>query len=369
MVATEPRTHHAFSPSRLEQYRLCPGSYHMQKGIPDIPSPAAEEGTLLHKAVATGDFTGLTEEQVELVKDCIEFRNKLMRENNMVHFGSEVALTVFKGNTLLTEGWADDVLVRYAGDGITIEACIVIDYKFGWSLVTEAIKNIQTGTYCAGAILKFGCKSAEAYIYQPRLHRSSSYVFSVDTLPIVIDNIERIIEDAKAEDFVLHPCEIACRFCRARLACPAFRMKFQNLAASRNTYDLSDPKTLESLFDASKDVKNFMREIEDAVRKMIEDTGRCGKYGFKITEGRREVKAIHAMYQRVSDYISREDFLSLCTITLGKLESYVADKLILDATARGEKLTKAEAKRRFFDATKDLIDRGNPTKTITVIGE
>ena len=110
---------------------LCPGSYHMQKGIPEQASEAAAEGTLLHAAVATGNMDGLTEEQKDLVQQCIDFREKLMRENNMRHYGSEVHLQVFKGPKLLTEGYADDVLVRYKEGTNIVEHVIVIDYKFG----------------------------------------------------------------------------------------------------------------------------------------------------------------------------------------------------------------------------------------------
>jgi len=345
---------------------LCPGSYHMQKGIPEQASEAAAEGTLLHAAVATGNMDGLTEEQKDLVQQCIDFREKLCREQGLIHGGSEVKLQVFKGDKLLTEGYADDVLLRLKPNTVTVEHVVVIDYKFGWTPVTSADMNIQAGGYCSGAMLKFCCDSAEAYIFQPRIHKTTNCRYSDSEA--MIDNIEQIIENAKDEKaLTLRPSETACRYCRARLACPAFRMKFQALTASAGGVDMANPKVLEALYDASKDVKSFLREIEDAVRKRIEIDGSCGKYGFKMSDGKREVSSLADMYQRCSDYISQGEFLGLCSVTLGKLESLVADRIVAEAATRGEKVTKADAKRRFFDATKDLIRKGNPTKTIAVV--
>lgn len=322
---------------------------------------------MLHNAVATGNFNGLTDEQKDLVQQCIDFREKLMRENGMSYFGSEVQLQVFKGDELLTEGWADDVLIRTEGQYTAVGHVIVIDYKFGWSPVTPAVDNIQAGAYCAGAMLKFGTMSAEAHIFQPRLHRSSSYVYTDQKA--MVDNIDAIIYQAKSDRMLLEPGEAACRYCRARLSCPAFRIMFQNMSAASGKYDLTNPKVLESLYEASKEIKSFLKEIEDAVRLMIDATGRCGKYGYKVSEGRREVLSLAELYSRVSDFISQEKFLELCSITLGKLETQVADRIVQAAAERGEKVSKAEAKRTFYDLTKDLISRGNPTKTIAVVEE
>ena len=366
--ATETRKHHEFSPSKLQQYAMCPGSYWMQKGLPDQPSAAADEGTMLHVAVASGNTDGLTAEQIELVEKCAELKKRLL-EKGYHHYGSEVHLTVKDANgDILTEGWADDVYVAYVPDTYVVEKAIAVDYKFGWSRVTEAKENTQTCTYALALHQMFNCPTVEAIIYQPRLHWESSYEFI--EWPAILVNIKDIIEAAKSSKYLwLKPSEAACRYCRARLACPAFRINFQKMQASVSSYDLTNPTVLERLYDASKGVKKFLGEIEDAVRAMIDATGRCGKYGYKVTDGKREVISLTDMFQRCADYISQGEFLDLCSIPLGKLETLVADRIKTEADTRGEKITKTEAKRRFFDATRDLVKNGKPTKTITVIEE
>ena len=44
--------HHPFSPSTMGRRAHCRGSYRMERDMPELPSKEAEEGTLLHEAVA-----------------------------------------------------------------------------------------------------------------------------------------------------------------------------------------------------------------------------------------------------------------------------------------------------------------------------
>lgn len=168
---------------------------------------------------------------------------------------------------------------------------------------------------------------------------------------------------------ILHASDNSCRYCRARLNCPAFRVEFQKLAASRGNYDLSNIKHLERLFDASKSIKSFINDIENAIKKMIEATGRCGKFGFQTSEGSREIKDLNALYATVKDLVTPREFNEACKVTLGKLETLVADKLIAAALARGEKLSKAGAKDQCYRMITDLITRGTPTKKIVELDE
>ena len=44
----------------------------MQQGMPREESEEADEGTMLHDRVATGNLSGLTAEQEELVRYCLD---------------------------------------------------------------------------------------------------------------------------------------------------------------------------------------------------------------------------------------------------------------------------------------------------------
>ena len=88
--------HHEFSPSHLEQIRLCPGSHIMQKGIPEKESPWSAEGTLLHNAIANDDFSDLTEEQKEETLRRIVKLHKEKKKSDPKYSDSLPAKTLWK---------------------------------------------------------------------------------------------------------------------------------------------------------------------------------------------------------------------------------------------------------------------------------
>lgn len=347
--------HHDFSPSRLEQFRLCPGSYFMQKDIPEVEGEWAKEGKLLHKAIETGNYDGLSDDQIATVEDCRAFALSLTNSPDaLVEREQTFEITDDDGN-VLTVGIADHVIV----DNGTLT---VIDWKFGYNPVNDVKENIQLAAYALGAMLKYGIACCDCWVYQPRIHKKSHHVFT--NAAAIRANIRTIIKRSQSENLLLKPSDSACRYCKARLNCPAFRLKYQHLSACKRDYDLSDIPTLTSLFEASKEVKSFINDIEAAVKSIIERDGRCGKYIFQISEGAREVKDLNALYAIFKELVTPQEFNSVCKITLGKFETLIADKLIADAKAKGEKLTKTDAKALCFQMMKDLITRGNSTKKI-----
>ena len=354
-------SHHNFSPSSLEQYRLCPGSYQMQLGIEERPSEAAAEGTLLHNAVATGDFTGLNEEQIELVTRCIEFRKSFIEPDSRdtLVLNEEFLHIHDENDEEVTNGTADCIILPEK------PVPILIDWKFGYTPVNAVNENIQLATYALGIMQFYKVDSVDAWVFQPRLYKKTHHVFTNGAA--ILANIKSIIKRASSENIHLKPSEAACRYCKARLSCPAFRVKFQKLMASRGDYDLNHIPTLEKLYDASKSIKTFLNEIENAVKSVIEKQGMCGKYVFQTSEGAREIKDLNALYSVVKNYLTTAEFNNVCKVSISKLESAVADRMIAGAKAEGGKLSKAEAKRVVSELISDLITRGNPKKTIVEV--
>lgn len=348
--------HHEFSPSRLEQFSLCPGSYYMQQGLPEDESEYAKEGTMLHNAVATKCLEGLNYEQATAVQKCLDLLNKLTEEGDQVFFEKKLPVKDPNG-TVLTEGFIDVIIYNKAKGKL-----IVTDWKFGYTPVKDVSRNIQIATYSVAAMQFFGMDHCKAIIFQPRIFQKSEHLF---TRPdAIIENIKIIIDSAKRRNLFLAASEDACRYCRARLNCPAFRLNFQRLTACKPDYDLSNIPTLISLYEASKEAKSFINEVEAAVKKVIEEKGRCGNYVFQITDGAREVKDLNALYAVVKDYLTPQEFNSVCKITLGKFETALSQKLIAEAEIKGEKITKTEAKSRCYAMIAPLISRGSPTKKI-----
>ena len=349
--------HHDFSPSRLEQFRLCPGSYFMQKDIPEVDGEWSKEGKLLHKAIETGNNDCLSDDQIAIVEDCRAFALSLTKSPDAI-IKQEQTFEIKDEEGVLTYGTADYVII----DNGTLT---VIDWKFGYNPVNDVKENIQLATYALGAMLKYGIASCDCWVYQPRIHKKSHHVFT--NASAIMANIKAIIKRAQSENLSLKPSDSACRYCKARLNCPAFRLKFQRLNACKGSYDLSDITTLTSLYEASKVVKGFINEVESAVKKIIEENGRCGKFIFQVAEGPREIKDLNALYSVVKDYLTTAEFNSLCKVSLGRLETALSEKLIAEAKVSGEKMTKTEAKSKCYTMIADLISRGAQTKKIVEV--
>ena len=265
--------HHEFSPSRLEQFRLCPGSYYMQQGLPEEDNEWSKEGRLLHNAVATRCLDGLNDEQTTAVQKCIDYLNSVIEPGDTVLYEEKVTI-IDEDGTILTEGIADVIVVNPERG-----KAVVIDWKFGYNPVKNVNENIQVATYAVGVMQRFGVTDCDAVVFQPRINLRSQYLFT--NAKAIIANIRTIIKRAQNRVLVLRAGEAACRYCRARLNCPALRLNFHRLCACKPDYDLSDISTLVSLYQASKEAKSFIAEVEAAVKREIEAKGRCGNYVFQ----------------------------------------------------------------------------------------
>jgi hypothetical protein len=62
-----PIDHHKFGPSTLKHLEICPSFRNSGE-----TNPAAEEGTMLHHAVETENFEGLTDDQLYLVNKVLD---------------------------------------------------------------------------------------------------------------------------------------------------------------------------------------------------------------------------------------------------------------------------------------------------------
>ena len=347
-------------PSQLQQFAACPGSYRMQLGIPEETSPDAEEGTRLHRAVATGDTEGLDAEQLDLVERCKAFLVSLVESTGLDHVTYEQPLVVSGlDGTELTRGTADIVAFSPSRP----ESCAIIDWKFGRVAVEDTATNLQLAAYALGAMQLTGADTCEAHIYQPRLGRHVSHTFR--SPEAIAANIRAVVRAATSGPMVLNPGEAQCRYCRAKADCPALRRQSDALAvACAEGSALTDPATLAKWYEAAQTAKLLVARVESAMREYLDQHGECAGYRWQEVAGRREVDDIcHAAIQ-FSDIITNSEFLSCCSVSVSQLESAVCDRLQAQAVAAGGKLSRAEAKRRFSEMSEGVVRRGDPSRKI-----
>ena len=359
-VQTAPQAqHHEFSPSKLQQYRDCPGSYKMQMGMPDNSSEEAKEGSMLHACIATGNFDGLTEEQSELCAACLQFLAEIAGgENSGATIYHELPIQVRDANgNILTEGTVDVAIVFANGELATI------DWKFGRTPVTEVNRNMQLATYSVGVMQKFGGTRCTGHVFQPRIYSRSQYTFSRPDA--IITNIARVIDCCKDNALLLNAETDACKYCRAKSKCPAFMAKF-NVLAINEVNTLDNPETLAALYETSKQVETFCREIKAAMEQYIDAHGECCGYRYKERPGNRECTDVLGAYQLVQAMITPAEFTKVCKVSIGGLTDALVVKMHAAAVAKGEKLTKAAAKVQVDTVLAAVVQCGAATKSIVM---
>lgn len=108
---------------------------------------------------------------------------------------------------------------------------VVIDKKFGFKEVTPAVSNYQLRTYaCAGWDQSTDVKNVVVAITQPRLpyeQRITMAHYSVEDIAAAREEIVAIREASRDPDAPLVPGEEQCRYCKAKLICPALRAEME----------------------------------------------------------------------------------------------------------------------------------------------
>jgi len=230
--------HSRFGASAAHRWMRCPGSISATEGLPNVSSPAALEGTLLHEAAAlvleshSLRVDGLTnhpafmlnEEQVEVVRQYVDLVNAENTGDGLL-IETRVQIPSFAEFT----GTADAII--YGEDWLK-----VVDLKCGRGVNVEAEYagkvNPQLGFYALGAMAQFpGWKpdDIEVIICQPRYGGVKSRMVTLAELR----ELESEMLDAVVKATSDNPPFAAgshCNFCLARATCPTLRDYVYKLA-------------------------------------------------------------------------------------------------------------------------------------------
>lgn len=364
--------HHPFSPSRLNQLYLCPGSYRMQLNLPETTSPEADEGTRLHAAVASKSLDGLDTEQAAAVQFCLDFLENLIEERKsegktIIGIACEfpVRITGDDGQ-ILTEGIAD-VIVSWSGLNEferPVTGGDVIDWKFGRREVPAVRENFQTAAYSLGAHQLYNFDTVTAHIVQPRIFKAERTTFT--RFAKIRDNISFVINAAAGDDVILRASEDACRYCGAKSFCPAFAAKFAALVPNQEQpHDLTDPARLLDYWNRAQAVEKFIGELKARVTEYIREHGPLGDWTLTERAGKREIRDTAALYERVSGLLTSSELAECYTVSVSAVIDKLAAGAVTREAATGQKLSMKAARERAEELLADIIVRGTPTQTLT----
>jgi hypothetical protein len=341
------------SASNLHRRALCPGSERLETGLPDENTEQSREGSLLHEYDANPalDRAVLRPNQQDLLRisgelDAFVFQRLgeqfgIDADQEPHETGREKELWVHRGIKAELSGHCD--LWRYYP---ALKLLCIVDKKYGYREVTPAAANKQLRVYAvAGAELR-DVENVVVAITQPRLPYEQRVTIANYTKPDIEAaraEIFSILESSKREDAPLVAGEEQCRYCRARMGCPAFQAKVQEglmLVPVDNTGTVAKREAdlaikIAKLPDDQLDKVLVALQMADFVKELARDEARAriavGKLAQwkvgKATEQRKIIDSARAIaLLSLRGDLTKDEILKCCAPSLTNLEERIREK-------------------------------------------
>lgn len=357
----ESRDHAILSPSAAHRWLLCTPSARMEEQYPDTTSQAATEGTIAHEVAEAYASARLNDEDEPGEELMTAYIDRFAKEHDltdydaveMIRHAKEYAAAALRtkedleahcktGAYALTEVTTD--LTDYIPEGFgsvdylcySSETLAIMDYKYGRGVRVKAEGNPQMLIYALGAlsyvkgVMGKSPKYIAMTIYQPRLEHEDTWVISTKELKEwVEDTLKPIAKRAFAGEGDPFAGE-HCRFCRAKVDCPARRKQIYDLrdfALSHTEHKQLTDEELAGVLDQAELVRDYLKAAEDEAYARIADGATLPRW--KVVPGRsvRKITDEAAMCDRLKlNGFSEMDFLETKLLGIGKLEKLVGKK-------------------------------------------
>lgn len=350
------------TPSNLRRRKLCPGSARLEKGCTDVDTEDARRGRLFHRYWTNPNYERalLTPDERDLLQRADQLHGDVLGVLNMdgapaMHV--EETITGLHGRLTGTP----DLVYLWP----QARAALVEDLKSGFAVVERAELNLQLRGYAVLAVENYSKAPLDTVyvsILQPRLwspsERTTLAQYSMADIGKAAHEINGIIDRTEDPKAPLIAGEEQCRFCRAKLLCPAFRKAIgKPLAKYKTEAELSKAKReaeierrvkrcndaqLEKLYEALK----IARYTDDIVVAECRARIRAGRFDNFVLGKESEARSVQQVNKAVallalSNVATREEIIDLCTLPLHTLE----DKL------------RAAHKGMTWQQARDRIDR------------
>lgn len=357
----ESRDHAILSPSAAHRWLLCTPSARMEEQYPDTTSQAALEGTIAHEVAEAYASARLEDEEEPGEELMTAYIDRFAGEHDltdydaaeMIRHAKDYAAAALRtkedleahcdtGAYALTEVRVD--LGDYIPEGFgsvdflcySAHTLAIMDYKYGRGVRVSAEENPQMMIYALGALayVKAIMGTAPRYvamtIYQPRLESEDTWVISTEQLEGWGDVLLRpLAKRAFAGEGDPFPGD-HCRFCRAKVDCPARRKQIYDLrdfALTHTEHKQLTDEELAGVLDQADLVRDYIKAAEDEAYARIADGATLPRW--KVVPGRsvRKVTDEEAMCERLKlNGFKEADFLETKLLGIGKLEKLVGKK-------------------------------------------
>lgn len=346
------------SASDFGHLKKCPGKHQSQTGRKDSESSQAARGTLIHEFLANPEKIEILkgdEEAISLAMDMISERNALLKRvwhrtvSNPPNYFNEERMW-YRGDRY--SGVPDVLAIK---DGIGF----IIDYKTGPIAVPHASENIQLMALAVLADYVHGLEGCHVGIIQPPCGSPHTYYYDKAALVKARRVVTRILRDIEAKHPRLKAGESQCRYCLAKVDCPAVKAAQEGLMAL-STVTLLTGNQISDALSILPVVEGRCKALKDeASLRLTKDGDSVPGYGLGKTSRRRKVTNTYeaGMDMVDNDLVSNEDLSACATISFSKLVNAVKDHMevnrieaqFMAEEALGKNLVYTEVKPRVVE--------------------
>ena len=310
-----------------------------------MSSDIAEEGTLLHAIMAEGvspaadyavleSYRNLTPDQqilidracaieVKLLKDCFASEPCDVMQEMRLWYTNENGERVFSGRF-------DKVYMTL----VEPKKALIIEYKFGFIPVANVAENIQERAYAVLLNQEFGVGSIFAAIIQPRCSAPLELChYAAHDLERAEIELTKIIETAQSENAARRAGEKQCKYCRAKTVCPEARGVVEalvpietNAASIEKGVQMLPGEALSQLYDSCLIAEDVIAAVKTEIKsRLTADPNSVPNCWLKPGNTVRKVDNVVEAFKRVEKAgVKASDFMGICTVPIGKLETLFA---------------------------------------------
>ncbi len=344
------------SASSIERLKLCPGSVRQSRGMPEFRTPEeiewAESGDRIHLWLRAPGFIDLVTEELDIAKACWEQRErlildlypnwefideKIIKTEHRMWLRRESGAHYFSGQT----DW-----LAYMGD----HTAIIADYKTNRGEQDAPDSNMQLRTLAVLAANEKDWKVEQVYvsIIQPLAGQPEVCVYKRSELIAAFRQIGEIIAATNKDDAPLNPGHKQCRYCPARINCPALAAVVERVART-NTADLAGMPApqFEKALDDCRAAETKIKLVKAKAKELLKiDPSFLPTYFLDGGKAVREVTDPGGLFAFLvgKGWIDRELFIGKCVgVGIGDLTNALRERNEWTEAETKENLKEAEA--------------------------
>lgn len=327
------------SASSLARLVACPGSWGMERGLPDFSGEAAERGSRIH-AWLEWDIRGcigdepvlVDEEEYEAAMDC---RRVLAETARSVLGFAGYGLFMAEERLWLRDEMIGDRLMSGAADVVFVSedgrGYLIADYKTGRVAAEpeECNKQVMALAVMLADYLEdkgLGYDVIYGVIVQPLVsHAPQCVAYRSEDVAGARAYIEGALWAATASisEAKLVPSAGACNYCRAKLICPALRgevVACTESAVDRVCWESLDAQGKLRAYDLACLAEKWGATVKAKCRDDLE--AGLAIDGLQLKEGNkvRSVTDVEGAYQLLADVLPADAFVRACSVKISSLE-------------------------------------------------